>query len=391
MDPDSYKTVVVKRLVINDEKCLGLYFKYDIELITKARSGSFKWESVKGCWFKPESQTTLGSIIGLFKSVAWVDASEMFGGVQPEKFPGNQKKVKQDLEDKLRVESSIRARKRDYPLVKENPDSYLARLQRMRYSPNTIKTYCSLFRDFINFFPDLELEDIGLEEIQRYQNYLVKYRMVAYSTQNQSINSIKFYYEQILGRDKLNCDFERPRREKKLPDVLSKSQVLEILNSPTNIKHKTMLTVVYSAGLRCGELLNLKIGDIDGERMLIHIRDAKGKKDRLTILSQKALDLLNDYIKEFQPKHWIFEGAEGGPYSGASLRAVFRRAVASAKIKKRVRLHDLRHSFATHLLESGTDLRYIQTILGHSSSKTTEIYTHVSTSHIGLIKSPLDS
>ena len=222
-----------------------------------------------------------------------------------------------------------------------------------------------------------------------YMSYLIEYRGISASTQNQVVNAIKFYYEKILGTDKISIAFERPRRERSLPDILSKEEVLNIITAPENLKHKAMLTLVYSAGLRCGELLNLKPEDIYSDRMLIHIRKGKGKKDRMTVLSDKALHLLKRYYRQYRPREWLFEGIRG-PYTASSLRAVFKNAVVKAKINRKVRLHDLRHSFATHLLESGTDLRYIQTLLGHNSSLTTEIYTHVSQAHIGLIKSPLD-
>ena len=151
-----------------------------------------------------------------------------------------------------------------------------------------------------------------------------------------------------------------------------------------------MLTIVYSAGLRSGELIKLKIQDIDSDRMQIRIHQGKGKKDRVTLLSKNALVLLREYYKAYTPKKWLFEGQHGGQYTSSSLRKVLHSSTEKCKINKNIRLHDLRHSFATHLLESGTDIRYIQTLLGHSSSKTTEIYTHVSERHINLIKNPLD-
>ena len=385
------KTIYVNKVSIQEVVCLTLQFNYDESLIFRSRQEGFRWDPVLKCWFKPESESGVGIIISKFKDLAWVDASAIFGGKQPVETPEAKIKREKEFNQKLIAETSRRARKRAYPLHKDIPEKYLAKLKRRRYSPNTINTYCSLFKDFINFYPDIEPEEITQDQIHSYQDYLINERKVSSSTQNQSINAIKFFYEQVLGLDKLEIIMERPRRERKLPEVLSKEEVHEILSAPMNLKHQAMLTLVYSAGLRCGELLNLQVGDINSNRMLIHIRSAKGNKDRLTVLSQKALMLLREYFKSYHPESWLFEGANGGQYSAASLRAVFKRATIKAKIKKRVRLHDLRHSFATHLLESGVDLRYIQSLLGHNSSKTTEIYTHVSNSHIGLIKSPLDS
>jgi integrase/recombinase XerD len=184
----------------------------------------------------------------------------------------------------------------------------------------------------------------------------------------------------------------RPKRAKVLPNVLSKEEIKKLLEAPTNIKHKTMLSVIYACGLRRGEALNLKPADIDSKRGIVIIRQAKGKKDRITPLSEKILVMLRDYYTAYKPKTWLFEGQiSGEQYSEKSLQSVLKQSLQKAKITKPVSLHWLRHSYATHLLESGTDLRYIQELLGHSSSKTTEIYTHVSTKSLQQIKSPFDN
>ena len=183
----------------------------------------------------------------------------------------------------------------------------------------------------------------------------------------------------------------RPKRAKVLPNVLSKEEVKKILEANSNLKHKAMLSMIYSCGLRRSELLNLKFSDIDSKRNIVIIRQSKGRKDRITPLSAKILDLLRGYYKEYSPKTYLFEGQEKNTqYSARSLEEVLKKSVRLASINKPVTLHWLRHSYATHLLESGTDLRYIQELLGHNSSKTTEIYTHVSTKNIQQIKSPFD-
>jgi integrase/recombinase XerD len=189
----------------------------------------------------------------------------------------------------------------------------------------------------------------------------------------------------------MEVDFiQRPRREKRLPNVLSKNEVKSILEAPTNLKHRAMLSLIYACGLRRSELLSLTKFDIDSKRMVVIIRMAKGKKDRIVPLSPKILSLLRDYYKSYNPKEFLFEGQGGGEYSEKSLENVFKQSLLKANNKKPVTLHWLRHSYATHLLESGTDLRYIQDLLGHKSSKTTEIYTHVSTKNIQNIRSPFD-
>jgi site-specific recombinase XerD len=187
-------------------------------------------------------------------------------------------------------------------------------------------------------------------------------------------------------------EVKRPRKDKKLPVILSKEEVAKILSSIDNLKHKAILMLTYSAGLRVGEVVKLKLEDIDSKRMLIHIKGSKGRKDRYTMLSETALDILRKYWREYKPGKWLFEGARAGRYlSTRTVEKILEHACEKANIRKDVSVHTLRHSFATHLLEGGTDLRYIQEILGHKDSKTTEIYTHVSTKSIGKIKSPLDT
>ena len=204
------------------------------------------------------------------------------------------------------------------------------------------------------------------------------------------ISAIKFLYHTMKVNPALNVG-TRPKKRITLPAVLDHSEVTQILNAHSNLKHRLALMIAYSAGLRVSEIVSLKITDIRAERKVISIRQGKGKKDRLTLLSDTVVQQLNDYLRIFQPKLWLFEGPlPGNRMNVRSLQAIFYQACTKAGIKKQVSIHSLRHSFATHLLEAGTDLRYIQELLGHKSSKTTEIYTHVSVKDIRLIKSPLD-
>jgi len=205
------------------------------------------------------------------------------------------------------------------------------------------------------------------------------------------ITQFRKYYGNMLKR-KFVFEVKRPKKDKKLPVVLSKEEVAKIPDSVDNIKHKAILMLVYSAGSRVGEVVKLKPEDIDSKRMLIHIKGSKGRKDRYTILSESVLKILREYWQQYKPRKWLFEGAK--PEKHISIRTaqkIFEHAWEKAGIKKEITIHTLRHSFATHLLESGVDLRYIQELLGHKHSKTTEIYTLVSVKSIGKIRSPLDS
>lgn len=262
--------------------------------------------------------------------------------------------------------------------MNEATKKYTDLLVQKRYSKNTIKTYCNYFKDFLSYFEAEKIQDVTTSQINSYILEMINSKNISISQQNQRINAIKVYYEKVLGREKQYYDLHRPNKERKLPKILRKNEVKNILNSCTNIKHKSILMLIYSAGLRRSELLNLHISDIDSERMVINIKGAKGMKDRISLLSINLLELLRGYYKEYKPKKYLFEGQNGGKYSPTSVANILKKASLKAGIRKTVTPHMLRHSFATHLLEQGTDLKYIQELLGHNSSKTTEIYTHVS-------------
>jgi site-specific recombinase XerD len=205
------------------------------------------------------------------------------------------------------------------------------------------------------------------------------------------INAIKFYFEQVLHREKIFFG-EIPKQKKKdsLPKVISKNDIVKLFAKVNNPKHLLMLKLCYGMGLRVSEIVNLKITDIDSRRMLVHIEAAKGKKDRYVVLPSSILDGLRNYYRACHPKTYLFEGQYGGQYAIRSAQAVFKNAMRKAKINKSVGIHGLRHSYATHLLESGTDMIFIQKLLGHNNIKTTEIYAKVSNRQLGNIKSPLD-
>lgn len=265
-------------------------------------------------------------------------------------------------------------------------------MQSKRYSEQTIKVYADAIIVLLKFYAHKPISDIDNTDIINFNNDYIKKNNFSASYQNQVVNALKLFFA-IIKNTKINlATVHRPKRQKKIPNVLSKEEVGAILNSLNNIKHKAMLSLIYSCGLRCGELLKLKLIDVDTKRNILRINQAKGKKDRISPLSDKTINLLRQYAKAHKPENYLFEGIQKGmPYDARSLQLVLKEAVKRANINKPVTLHWLRHSYATHLLENGTDLRYIQEILGHSSSKTTEIYTHVSTRNIRNIVSPFDS
>ncbi len=264
-------------------------------------------------------------------------------------------------------------------------------LKSKRYSESTIKTYTEALKIFFIFHNTKVISDITNEDVVNYNNEYILKKNLSHSYQNQLVNAIKLYFKTIQNTSLELDKIHRPKREKVLPNVLSKEEVKAILNALVNIKHKMMLSLIYSCGLRCGELIALQPVHIDSKRNIINLKNAKGKKDRIVPLSPKILEMLRAYYLVYKPKNYLFEGQIiGEAYNDRSLQQVLKQALKKARISKPVTLHWLRHSYATHLLESGTDLRYIQELLGHSSSKTTEIYTHVSTKSIQQIKSPFD-
>jgi integrase/recombinase XerD len=265
-------------------------------------------------------------------------------------------------------------------------------MQSKRYSERTIHVYTQVLKIFFEYFHDKPDEEFRPKDLVEFNNNYILKRGNSHSYQNQVVNALRLYFRIIQAPLFATGELIRPRREHKLPPVLNKSEVKAILNALYNTKHRAMLSLIYSSGLRSGELLSLKPADIDSERMLISVRKSKGNRDRTVPLSRKVLEMLREYYRRYRPVVWLFEGQHAGmPYDERSLQQVMKQAVRKAGIKKPVTLHWLRHSYATHLLESGTDIRYIQELLGHKSSKTTEIYTHVSNRMLGMIRSPFDS
>lgn len=269
-------------------------------------------------------------------------------------------------------------------------ESFKIYLEQRRYSSNTINTYCQVIQKFLNW-TEKPIEEISQDDLIRFNHKKIIGEKLSGSYQNQLINAVKLFFERMEHRKMEIESIERPFRERKLPNVLSKEEVKQILSSLRNQKHRMMLVTIYACGLRCGELLKLRLKDVDSKRNFLIIRQAKGKKDRYVPITNKLIEELRGYFKMYKPKTWLFEGQHiGEPYSARSLQLVLKEALVQARIKKPVTLHWLRHSFATHLLESGTDIRYIQSLLGHNSPKTTMIYTHVSEQSLSKIKMPYD-
>lgn len=264
-------------------------------------------------------------------------------------------------------------------------------LETRRYSRRTVKTYMESMRTFLLHFSGREASSLTQEDVIRFNAEYILKKGYSWSYQNQVISAVKLFYQAVMHRSYREMEVERPRRGRNLPDVFQVSEVERMLGAIRNQKHKAALALMYACGLRRSELIGLKISDIDSTRRMLKVREGKGKKDRLVPLPQGMIDMLRAYYKVYRPEVYLFEGVIAGtPYSETSLREAFVLAMKHAGISKKLTLHSLRHSYATHLLESGVDLRYIQVLLGHRSSRTTEIYTHVSTRTLEQIASPFD-
>jgi integrase/recombinase XerD len=263
-------------------------------------------------------------------------------------------------------------------------------LMHRRYSENTIKTYCEALRTFLRFHDNKTISSINQADFKFFNVHYILANNYSASYQNQIVNALKIYFDKYQSLQLNSEDFERPKTSKPLPVILSLAEVERLINSYTNEKHRAMIVLTYSCGLRSGELLNLKIEDIDSERMVVHIKGGKGRKDRIVPLPQSGLKLLRNYFRNYRPKIFLFNGKTSLQYSKSSFQSVLKKGLLNARIIKKCTLHTLRHSYATHLLENGVNLRYIQEILGHSSPKTTQIYTHVSDNATRKVVSPLE-
>lgn len=259
-----------------------------------------------------------------------------------------------------------------------------------RYSTSTIRIYKKMLTIFFSYFLEKEYSEITKEEIESFIYQLIKKNNISESYQNQLINAIKAYYEHVLKKPREYYEIERPKKTLSLPNYLSEEETIKIISSPKNIKHRAILTTIYSAGLRISEVSNLRIVDIHSKEGVIYVKDGKGKKDRKTILSKHLLNILREYYKVHKPSYWLFEGVTGGKYSKSSITSIFRKAVKETNSNPWATVHTLRHSFATHGLQNGITLRHIQIMLGHESPKTTERYTKNIEVNNKKILSPLD-
>lgn len=373
-------TSIITKLVRGEHKGearILVQFPYNTSLISKIKTiAGAKFSGSKKCWHIPDNAVSEAAL-----RLAFAGLSEIVADGKPVQTSDSLKK-----EEKPEPLQSLT------PEIARQVEQFKKWMEHKRYSSQTIKTYVDALNIFLKYIQPPSVHDIKNEDVVLFVTGYILPRKLSFSYQNQVVNALKLFYREIV-RSNLNImELERPRTQKKLPNVLSVEEVMLILQSADNYKHKTMLSLIYSCGLRRSEALNLKPHDIDSKRNILIIRNAKGYKDRVVPISDKMIMMINEYMRRSRPREWLFEGyVPGQRYSETSLQEVFKAALKKSGIIKNASLHWLRHSYATHLLETGTDLRYIQELLGHKSSKTTEIYTHVSNRELIKIRTPFEN
>lgn len=391
--------VILKPLYHRGQECIGIYFQRNAKLqsLIQTKAGG-RWSKTKKCWYVSLSKNNYEKLAKALKGNGDIKTDELKEYLLQKK--SNQKQIPVPT---INTPSKIpqQPKKISEPgqsgaISDENLhefSQYKNRLLLKGYSPSTVRTYCNEFHIFLASLKNNSAKELTPPQLQRYILYCINNLKLSENTVHSRMNALKFYYEQILHKEKMFFDIPRPKKPLLLPKLLNEIELRKLFNALTNKKHKAMLFTAYSAGLRVSEIANLKIADIDSQRMQIFVERGKGKKDRYVNLSPILLDILRNYHKEYVPKPrvFLFESEQTlSAYPPRTIQQIFSNAKNKAGIKKDVGIHSLRHSFATHLLDKGTDIKFIKDLLGHFNIKTTEIYLHVSKEKLVNIISPFD-
>jgi len=379
-------TIIVKPFFHRGEECIAVCFRPDslIANIVK-KIPEAKWTQSFGNWYIPCNRESYNLLLQALENKVTIENSELRLYLQ-------QRKAMVVTENKPVSPAGFKVMV-SFPLSTENlmALTVFRNLMLLKgYSKNTVRNYCNEFHQLLRLLGTRDVNALGKEQIMSYLLWLLEKKGCSETKVHTAVNAIKFYFGKVIGREKEFYDLPRPRKPFKLPAILAEEEVMSVLTQISNLKHRAMIMAGYSAGLRVSEIIALKPASIDSKRMMIHIQAAKGKKDRMVPLAKKLLETLRQYYIQYKPKKYLFEGKPGEAYSAGSVQEILQGAKKKAKISKKGSVHMLRHSYATHLMEGGTDIRIIQELLGHNSIKTTMLYTHVSKKDIGRIESPLD-
>jgi site-specific recombinase XerD len=385
-------TIELKPLFHKGAEQIGIYSKNNSALnSTLHKEAGAVWSQTKKCWYIPLTRNAFDHLKGALKDHTTIETSALKKYLEGrrEKKPASEQLMLTGTGQK----KAVKANAAISPVNKHVLPAMSQLLKLKAFSPSTIRTYLNEMTQLLNTLKDIPADQLTPELLKRYLVYCYEKLGLKENTLHSRINAMKFYYEKVLGREKFFWEIPRPKKRMILPKVLGEDELARLFNALGNLKHKAMLFTAYSAGLRVSEVAALKIKHIDSGRMQIMIENAKGKKDRYVNLSPVLLDILRSYIKnyKYKPKEYLFESEETGfAYPIRTVQRVFQNAKQKAGISKSVGIHSLRHSFATHLLEKGTDIRYIKDLLGHFNIRTTERYLHVARQQLVNIKSPLD-
>jgi site-specific recombinase XerD len=374
-----------------NQENIAVYFAYNrpIDQAIKKIKG-IKWTQTHKCWYLPMSQEAFLTLYHQLKGLAPIQFAELKTYLEKRKQLIAVKEATIDTGKPVIIRRETIAAFRISDENMKLLDQTIKTLKIKAYSKNTIDLYRSELLQLMRLLKEKPLSKITPNQIKSYLLWLLQEKKCSESKVHTTLNALKFCFEQVLYQPKIFIEIPRPKKHLQLPKVHAAEQVKKIIQSTNNEKHKTMLMLAYGTGLRLQEIINLKIKDINSARMVINVIRGKGKKDRQVVLSEKLLHQLRKYFRLYRPKEWLFEGNPGEKYGYRSLQEVFSNAKNKAGVKIKGGIHTMRHSFATHLLENGTDLRLIQELLGHNSIKTTIRYTHVSKAQLQKVKSPLD-
>lgn len=356
-------------------------FEYNLPIINRLKEmEGTRWSRSHGCWLIAKEDFDMGSFFERLKALTYID----YSALKKQQFvlpPNNTERGYNSQKTKSNVSEQTKFVLQGFKIW----------LQQKRYGENTIKSYMYHLEIFFGYFADKKPENIQTSDIAQFNNDFILKNELSFTFQNQTISALKKFYAVVHQRDLEAENLQRPRRSHSLPKVMSKQLLEKFFANIKNTKHKMAFETIYAFGLRRSELLNLKLQHIDSKRGMLSVINAKGKKDRSLPISKRWLEKVTSYYLSYKPKVYLIEGQYAGKsIAAASLQQVFESTLVKSNITKPYTIHCLRHSFATHLLENGTDLRYIQELLGHKSSRTTEIYTHVSNESLKNIKNPFD-
>jgi site-specific recombinase XerD len=394
------EAVILKPLQHRGQECIGIYFEKNvlIQSLIQKQAGA-RWSKTNSCWYVPLAKDNYTRLSDTIKETAIINAESLKKYLLQKKNgqPTGPTTVSLQTQNQFtRPQKSPVLKIRPSHLSEENSKAfseYKNILTLKGYSQSTMRTYCNEFHLFLQTLKNKPAKELTPDQLQRYILYCIDQLKLKENTVHSRMNALKFYYEQVLHKEKMFFEIPRPKKPRLLPQVFSQDDIAAIINSVTNKKHKTMLMLGYSAGLRVSEIVSLRTYQIDSGRMTIFISQAKGKKDRMVGLSPVLLVMLREYAKEYKPKKtgYLFEGsAAGSQYSTRSVQEVMQSAKTKAGVMKPGGVHSLRHSFATHLIEKGTDVTMIQKLLGHNDIKTTLIYLHTTNKDLLKVISPLD-